>query len=162
MTPEIRELKAKMGAHQAKCPDLLKALDPKAPKHVRGAYYEWREVYEQLARELSNAKWAYHTAWKDAQGKIVKPLGWRSTGEVLTPEDVPIPVIEPVEPQPKAMDTLRRLRQRLADLKSYDPDSEAWWEVRQSAAELRRKLVRQAKDEELLIEIPLVPLRGKK
>lgn len=161
MTPEIAALKAKLDAHRAKCPDLLKSLDPKAPKHVRSAYREWREEHEQLEMALNTAQWKHRSAWKDAQGGIVRPLGWRSTGELLSSDDVPPKSVAPVEPPPKALDMLRRLRQRLADLDEYDPTSQAWRDARESAASLRCKLVRQAKDEELLIDIPKVPLRGK-
>lgn len=165
MTPAIREIKARIDAHKAKCPDPLKALDPKAPSALRSAYREWSKAHEILQNELSEAEWKHRSAWKNAQGEIIRPYGWQSTGQLLAPNGVNA-VQDGESAAGKRMlailEQLAALHEKLRELKDIGKDSHEWRPVRDEAVKIRTGLVRALTQEELLLEIPDVPAPPKK
>ena len=165
MNAEIQEIKARIAAHKATRPDVLKALHPDAPKALRSAYREWSKSHELLQNELARAEWRERSHWRGQGGEIIQPLGWQSTGELLSPN----PDKETNETLSAngrrlmgILEQLARLHEVLRELQEHDKESPEWRVIRDQAVRIRMGLVRGIAQEELLLEIPDVPLPPKK
>jgi hypothetical protein len=165
MTPAIREIKARIDAHKANRPDSLKALHPNAPLAIRSAYREWSKAHEILQSELSHAEWQHRSAWKNANGEIIRPYGWQSTGQLLAPSGVnaaPDGESAAGKRMLAILEQLAALHEKLRELRDTEKDSPEWRPIRDAAVKIRIGLVRAMTQEELLLEIPDVPAPPKK
>lgn len=165
MNAEIQDIKARIAAHKATRPDVLKALHPDAPKALRSAYREWSKSHELLQNELARAEWRERSHWRGQGGEIIQPLGWQSTGELLSPKEGLEPNAEISANGRRLMgilEQLARLHEVLRELQEHDKESPEWRAIRDQAVRIRMGVVRGITQEELLLEIPDVPLPPKK
>lgn len=164
MNAEIQEIKARIAAHKATRPDVLKALHPDAPESVRSAYRVWSRGHEILKEELARAEWAKRQSWRNADGEIVAPLGWDSMGELLAPDRAGVCHARIDSNKLRMLGILEQLAQlhgALADMNELNRDSADWLTARSRAIKIRICLARAIRQEELRLEIPDIPLPPK-